>query len=111
MTARRFSVVWTEVATEDIERLAAYLVDDVPLRAESILQRIIDRGESLAHFPHRGHTPRELRAIGDQTWLEIQEPPWRILYRITATRTVEIHGVRDGRRALEDLLMERLLHS
>jgi hypothetical protein len=50
-----------------------------------------------------------LRAIGDQTWLEIQEPPWRIIYRIKDKKTVEIHGVFDGRRSLEDILMERLL--
>jgi hypothetical protein len=46
--------------------------------------------------------------IGDQTWLEVQEAPWRIIYRIR-DRRVEIHGVFDGRRALQDILMERLL--
>ena len=50
-------------------------------------------------------------SIGDQTWLEIQEPPWRIVYRILDNKTVEIHGVLDGRRSLEDILMERLLHA
>jgi plasmid stabilization system protein ParE len=50
-----------------------------------------------------------LRAIGDQTWLEVQEPPWRIIYRIADKKTVEIHAVFDGRRSLEDILMERLL--
>jgi toxin ParE1/3/4 len=104
----RYSVVWTEIAATDIERLASYLVDEAPLRAEQILQRIISRGESLKVIPRRGRTPPELRAIGDRTWLEIQEPPWRILYRIVG-KTVEIHGVLDGRRALEDILMERLL--
>lgn len=109
MSARRYSVVWTEVAATDIERLAAYLVDEAPLRAERILLRIIARGESLNLFPHRGRTPRELRALGDQTWLETQVRPWRIIYKIADTKTVEIHAVLDGRRSLEDILMERLL--
>jgi toxin ParE1/3/4 len=109
VSGRRYSVVWTEVAAKDIERLASYLVNEAPLRAEKILLRIISRGEALEMFPHRGRTPMELRAIGDQTWLEIEEPPWRIIYRITDKKTVEIHGVFDGRRALEDILMERLL--
>lgn len=111
MRARRYSVVWTEVAAKDVERLASYLLDEAPLRAEQILFRIISRGESLEVFPHRGRTPPELRAIGDQTWLEIQEPPWRIIYRIVDKKTVEIHGVFDGRRSLEDVLMERLLQA
>ena len=111
MSARRYAVVWTEVAARDVERLAPYLLDEAPLRAERILLRIIARGESLEFSPERGRTPRELRAIGDQTWLEIQEPPWRIIYRIAGKKTVEIHGVLDGRRSLEDILMERLLQA
>ena len=111
MSGRRYSVVWTEVAGQDVERLASYLLDEAPLRAEQILLRIISRGESLEVVPHRGRTPPELRAIGDQTWLEIQEPPWRTIYRIADKKTVEIHGVFDGRRSLEDLLMERLLQA
>src|SRR2546429_5838 len=82
-----------EVAAQDVERLASYVLEEAPLRAEQILLRIISRGESLELFPQRGRTPPELRAIGDQTWLEIQEPPWRIIYRIAGKKTVEIHGV------------------
>ncbi len=111
MRVRRDSVVWTETAAKDVERLAVYLLDDAPLRAAQILLRVISRGESLDVFPHRGRTPPEVRAIGDRTWREIQEPPWRILYRIADKKTVEIHGVFDGRRSLEDILMERLLQA
>ena len=103
--------MWTEVASRDVERLASYLLDEAPLRAERILERIISRGESLDVLPERSRTPPELRAIGDQTWREVQEPPWRTIYRIAGKKTVEIHGVFDGRRNLEDVLMERLLHS
>jgi toxin ParE1/3/4 len=112
MTGRRYSVVWTEVAARDPERLAAYLVDEAPPhRAARIVERIIARGESLIHVPQRGRTPPELRAIGDRTWREVQEPPWRIIYRLAGKRTVEIHAVLDGRRSLEEILMERLLQA
>ena len=110
MSERRHTVVWTEVATRDVERLATYLLDEPPLRAEQMLDRIIARGDSLQRSPERGRTPPELRAIGDRTWREIQEPPWRLLYRI-AEKRVEIHAVLDGRRSLEDVLMERILRS
>lgn len=111
MSARRYTVVWTAVALADIERLAAYLVDESPLRAETILERIISRAESLDRLPERGRTPPELRSIGDQTWRELQDRPWRILYRITGPERTEIQGVIDGRRSLTDVLLERILRS
>ncbi len=109
MTTKRYSVVWTEIAMGDVERLAAYLCEESPLRAADILDRIISRGDSLDLSPERGHTPPELRVVGDKTWREILERPWRILYRVAENRRVEIHGVFDGRRNLEDILMERFL--
>jgi predicted metalloprotease len=38
---------------------------------------------------------------------EVVERPYRIVYRITG-RTVAVLGVLDGRRELEDVLLERL---
>jgi addiction module RelE/StbE family toxin len=108
MTDRRRSVLWTEVAVRDLERLADRLHEAAPLRAEKILDRIISRGESLATLSHRGRTPPELRSIADRTWLEVIEAPWRILYRVVED-TVEIHAVLDGRRDLRDILLERML--
>jgi len=109
VTVRRRSVVWTEIAARDVERLAAYLVDEAPLRAPQVVDRIVSRAESLASFPERGRVPPELRGIGDRTWREVQEPPWRIIYKVASSRRVEIHAVLDGRRSLEDILMERIL--
>jgi toxin ParE1/3/4 len=110
VSERRYAVVWTEIATRDVERLATYLLDETPLRADQILDRIIARGDALRRSPERGRTPPELRAIGDRTWREIQEPPWRLVCKI-AEKRLEIHAVLDGRRSLEDILMERILRS
>lgn len=111
MSAGRYAVVWTSVAMADVERLAAYLVDESPGRAEAVLERVLSRAASLERLPERGRTPPELRAIGDQTWRELQERPWRILYRMASPDRVEIHGVIDGRRNLMDVLLERILGS
>ncbi len=108
MTERRRSVVWTAVAARDMERLALRLAEDAPLRAERIIDRIIDRCESLATLSDRGRTPPELRPVSDRTWLEVIVSPWRIVYRVVGN-VVEIHGVLDGRRDLRDLLLDRLL--
>jgi toxin ParE1/3/4 len=108
VTGRRYTVVWTEVAVRDIERLAIWLVNDAQLRADRILERIIARAQSLDPSPERGRTPPELRPIGDRTWREVQDRPWRIIYRVEG-KTVQIHGVLDGRRNLDDVLLERML--
>ncbi len=108
MKSRPLRVVWTTVATDDLERLAVYLVEQSPLRAVAIVDRIVDRAESLANFPGRGRLPPELRAVGDRSWREVQEAPWRIIYRVLDD-VVQIHAILDGRRSLEDILMERLL--
>ena len=108
MTVHRRTVVWTEVAARDVERIATRIAEDAPLRVDKIIDRIIDRGDALATMSHRGRTPPELRAIGDRTWLEVIESPWRILYRVVGD-IVEIHAVLDGRRDLRDLLLDRLL--
>jgi len=53
-----------------------------------------------------------LRAICDGTWQDAQEGLSRIICRIAGKKkTVEIHGVFDGRRSLEDVLMERILQA
>lgn len=111
MTEPLYVVVWTAVALADVERLAAYLLDESPRRADVILERIMTRAESLDRLPQRGRTPPELRSIGDRTWREIQEKPWRILYRIAGPQRVEIHGVIDGRRNLMDVLLDRILRA
>ena len=108
MRTKDLKVVWTAVAADDLERIATYLVDESPLRAASVVDRIVDRAESLARLPNRGRIPPELRTIGDRTWRELQEPPWRIIYR-HLDDGVQIHAVLDGRRSLEDILMERVL--
>lgn len=97
------------MARGDIDRLAAHLFAGAPLRAERIVDEILERAESLAASPERGRRVPELGSVGDRTWREIQHPPWRIVYRVTAAR-VEIHAVLDGRRDLEDILLERMLH-
>lgn len=108
MTSRKLKVIWTAVAASDLERIATYLVDESPLRAASVVDRIALRADSLANFPGRGRIPPELRTIGDETWRELQEPPWRIVYR-RLDEVVQIHAVLDGRRSLEDILIERVL--
>jgi toxin ParE1/3/4 len=110
MKTQNVRVEWTRVAAEDLARLAAYLIGESPLRAVAIIDRIVERAESVANMPGRGRLPPELRSVGDRSWREVQDSPWRIIYR-HREGVVQIHAVLDCRRSLEDILMERLLKS
>ena len=55
----------------------------------------------------RGRIVPELRAAGVQTYRELVEGPWRIVYRYDA-RYVYVTAVLDARRDLSSVLLERL---
>ena len=59
-------------------------------------------------MPLRGRTVPELRSVGVQTYRELVEGPWRIVYRYDA-RHVYVIAVLDARRDLSSLLLERLV--
>lgn len=109
MSPKKRAVVWTEVAARDLEGIAEYLAEHAPVRAQGIVDRIVARAETLTETSTRGRVPPELQPVSDRTWLELQESPWRLLYRVVDDARVEIHAVLDGRRDLADILMERLL--
>ncbi len=81
MKTRELRVVWTAVAAADLERIAAYLASESPLRAATVIDRIVDRAESLSSLPDRGRTPPELSppTLEGTTFTGItgdQEPTW-----------------------------------
>jgi plasmid stabilization system protein ParE len=59
MKPRKVKVVWTSVAAGDLERIASYLASESPLRAAAVIDRIVERTESLASLPNHG--PRDPR--------------------------------------------------
>jgi toxin ParE1/3/4 len=45
---------WTEAAAHDLERIADYLLEHAPDRAQDLIQRVYDAPTSLLTFPNRG---------------------------------------------------------
>ena len=107
MSERRFSVVWSGAANDDVARLSSWLTSASPEDTIALLARLRRRAKSLASHPGRGRVIPELAFSGIVHLREVIERPHRIVYRI-ADRTVLILGVFDGRRELEDVLLERL---
>jgi len=97
----------------DLEEIAAFLALDSRQAAERVLRRIEARAATLESSPARGRRVPELarfQMLEMRTWRELLIRPYRLVYRIEGD-TVVVLAVLDGRRDLEDLLLERLLRS
>jgi addiction module RelE/StbE family toxin len=110
MARRRFRVQWAEVAARDLEELVTFIAEDSPPDAERVLRRLEQRAATLESTPARGRLVPELRRFGMRTWRELVVRPYRLVYRIEGD-TVTVLAVLDGRRDLEDVLLERLLRA
>jgi toxin ParE1/3/4 len=104
----RYSVEWAITARDDLEAIVAYIAADNAINALAVMERIEDRAESLRSLPMRGRVVPELRWHGVMNYQELLEKPWRLIYRIESRRVVVV-SVLDGRRSLEDLLLDRFV--
>ena len=105
---RRHRVQWAEAAATDLEELVSYIAVDAPINAHKVLARLKGKADTLELSPLRGRVVPELRQYGIRTYRELLVKPYRIVYRV-AEKTVYVLAVCDGRRDLEDMLLERLL--
>ncbi len=82
--------------------------NDSKQAARKLLDELKRTCENLQSLPERGHTPPELQMINVRRYLEIHCKHFRIIYEILDDK-VYIHAVLDGRRSVQELLLERLL--
>ena len=108
MARRSFRVQWAEATVRDLEELISYIAADSPLNAERILDKLEKRAQTLESTPVRGRVVPELAHFGIRNWRELIVKPYRIIYRIDED-TVNVLAMLDGRRDLQDLLLERLI--
>jgi len=109
-TQRKYSVEFADIAEQDLVSIAEYIECDDPVAARHVLDKIQAHATKLEKFPDRGRIVPELEALGLMTHREIIIPPWRMLYRI-AGHTVYIVAIFDGRRNLEDVLLDRIVRT
>ena len=110
MPRRRFRVQWAEIAVRDLEELVGYIAGASETDATRVLSRIETRAATLESSPARGRVVPELAHFGMRNWRELVVRPYRLVYRIDGD-TVTVLAVFDGRRDLEDVLLERLLQT
>ncbi len=73
-----------------------------------VLKRIRVGTARLDFSPRRGRIVPELLKQGVSRYRELVIKPWRVIYRVEESR-VFVVAVIDGRRNVEDVLLERLL--
>ena len=107
---KKYDVVWSNVAENDLRNIVEYIADDSLSNALKIFKSIKRKASSLYTLPERGRIVPELREQGILQYRELIIYPWRILYRISE-KNVLVLSVLDSRRNIEDILLKRLTNS
>lgn len=88
------SVIWTEPALADLDRVTDYIALDKPDAAKRLIHTVFESVKRLAFFPKSGSCPKELRGI---TYRHLVIPPLRIFYRLQSNQIFIIY-VMQGER-------------
>ena len=108
MTAR-FTVTISPAAREDIDRIRAYLAEHRSIAAaDDLIDTMKAALAALETFPLRGVVPKELDALGERDFRQLNLGQYRLIY-LVAEQDVVVALVVDGRRDLPELLARRLL--
>ena len=107
---RRRPVAWATIAEQDLAAILDFVARGSPAGAAKLLLRMEQKGSSLGTLPLRGRIVPELLKIQVREYRELLIGPYRLVYRVEGARVVVL-GVFDGRRNLEDILLNRLIRS
>ena len=110
MTEGIYQVFWTQTAQQDLKRIIEYIDAESKIQARKVYQAIKQEATNLLQMPLRGRIVPELRYYGILTYRELINPPWRIINKTEKDR-VWVLAVIDGRRNVEDILLDRFIDS
>ncbi len=89
-------------AQEDLLEIYEYIASESPPSAVKMVHKILDRIESLSHFPNRGAQPRDPR-LKTKGYRFVTEKPYLVFYKIGPSQ-VWVHRVLHGKRAYNRIL-------
>lgn len=108
MTDRVYQVFWTQTAQQDLKKVIEYIAADSQNHARKAYLDIKQKAGNLRQMPLQGRIVPELEFYSILTYRELISPPWRIIYKIEENK-VWVLAVFDGRRNVEDLLLDRFI--
>jgi toxin ParE1/3/4 len=71
-------LAWTDVALQDLDDIASYIVLDSPRSAEKVVRRIVETVAALAYHPKMGRAGRD----GSTRELVVSGTPYIAVYRL-----------------------------
>jgi plasmid stabilization system protein ParE len=108
MNKNNYVVEWTSKAYLDLDEIVTYISNESLENALSAFQKIKLKAETLCNFPEKGRVVPELKYHNILKYRELIVSVWRIIYKIEMNK-VFVMAVIDGRRNVEDILLERIL--
>ena len=103
-----YAMEFAAVAESDLLAIVEFIAAADSVAVRPVFDQIELRCAALKQLPGRGRIVPELAAFGIHTYRELVVAPWRIVYRVSGT-TVLILAVVDGRRNMEDILLDWLI--
>ena len=108
MTISEHHVFWTQTAQKDLKKIIEYIAVDSDIQARQVYLAIKQKADNLRQMPLQGRIVPELRYHSILIYRELISSPWRIIYK-TEENKVWVLAVIDGRRNVEDILLERFI--
>ena len=98
----------TESSENDLVSIFEYVEsNDSYGHADELLGNLEKLILSLDELPSRGHIVKELSSLNFDNYREVNFKPYRVIYEVTQD-TVIVLAVIDGRRDLEEFLIQRI---
>ncbi|GAB6172162.1 hypothetical protein JCM15765_16400 [Paradesulfitobacterium aromaticivorans] len=108
MTIEVYQVFWTQTAQQDLKKIIEYIALDSEIQARRVYLAIKEKADNLRLLPLQGRIVPELGFFSIIIYRELISPSWRIIYKTEANK-VWVLAVIDGRRNVEDILLDRFI--
>jgi addiction module RelE/StbE family toxin len=108
MKKETYQVFWTQTAQQDLKKIVEYISADSSIQAKKVYLLLRQKAYNLQEMPLQGRYVPELSYHNIMTYRELIVTPWRIIYKIEQSN-VWVLAVIDGRRNVEDILLDRFM--
>jgi len=105
---KRYRVLWTHEAFNDLEEIVTYIAAESQNAAWRMFKKLKEAASKLKTQPERCRVVPELAEHGLHGIRELIWTPHRVMFRVNEG-TVYVLAVLDGRRDIEDLLFSRFI--
>jgi plasmid stabilization system protein ParE len=106
--SKKFEIYWSSPAEKDLDEITEFISHDSVNSALLLFDKIKRKCNSLQFSPYRCRIVPELKKIDIDAFRELILNPYRVIFKIS-NDSIFIMAVLDGRRDLEDILIERIL--